>query len=73
MRKEIILFFVTGAIMANIYHEGTLIKKLMVYKNTIRWRNSVRGFNRLLHFKVQSRESKQIICSSDEYLKHADR
>jgi hypothetical protein len=32
MRIEIILFLVTGAIMANIYHEGTLIKKLMVYK-----------------------------------------
>jgi hypothetical protein len=71
MRIEIILFLVTGAIMANIYYEGTLIKKLMVYKKYYKMAGIVLGALTVYYIlKYNPAKAKQIICSSDEYLKY---
>jgi 5-methylcytosine-specific restriction endonuclease McrA len=71
MRIEIILFVITGAIIANIYYEGTLIKKLMVYKKYYKMAGIVIGALTVYYIlKYNPAKAKQILCSSNEYLKY---
>lgn len=71
MRIEIILFVITGAIMANIYYEGTLIKKLMIYKKYYKMAGIVFAALTIYYIlKYNPSKAKQILYSSDEYLKY---
>lgn len=71
MRIEIILFLITGAVIANIYYEGTLIKRLMIYKKYYKMAGIVVTALTIYYIlKYNPTKANQILCYSNEYLKY---
>jgi hypothetical protein len=71
MRIELVLFFVSAAIMANIYTDGKLLKNLFAYKKYYQMAAVALGAFVLYYlFKKNPANMNGIIQSSHEYLKY---
>jgi hypothetical protein len=71
MRIEIILFLVAGLIIANIYTEGKYLKMALSWKKY--WQMAGIAFGALVLywlFKKNPDNAKQILLSSNEYIKY---
>jgi len=71
MRIEIILFLVAGLIIANIYTEGKYLKMVLSWKKY--WQMAGIAFGALVLywlFKRNPNNAKQILLSSNEYIKY---
>jgi 5-methylcytosine-specific restriction protein A len=71
MRIEILLFIITGAIVANIYTEGVYWKKLFQYKKYYQMGGTILGAL-FLYWMVKKNpaSTKELILSSNEYIKY---
>jgi hypothetical protein len=71
MRWEIVLFLLAGVLMANIYYEGKLVKKLWTWKKYYQMAGIFFGACILYWlFKKDPRRASSIISHSNEYLKY---
>jgi HNH endonuclease len=71
MRIEIILFLITGAIVANIYTEGKYLKKLYTFKKYYQMIGVVFGALMLYWLiKKDPKNARNILATSNEYLKY---
>ena len=71
MRWELVLFILAGLLMANIYYEGRLIKKLWTWKKYYQMAGIFFGACVLYWlFKKDPRKASSIISQSNEYLKY---
>jgi 5-methylcytosine-specific restriction endonuclease McrA len=71
MRFEIVLFLITGFIMANIYTDGKYLKQLWNYKKYYQMAGVAFGAL-VLYWLIQKNPSKarEMISNSNEYLKY---
>ena len=71
MRFEIVLFLITGFIMANIYTDGKYLKQLWNYKKYYQMAGVAFGAL-VLYWLIQKNPSKarEMISTSNEYLKY---
>ena len=71
MRIEIILFLITGAVVANIYSEGLFFRKVMSYRKYYEMA-SVAGLGLFLYYvlKKNPNDSKKFIMTTNEYIKY---
>jgi 5-methylcytosine-specific restriction protein A len=71
MRIEILLFIITGAIVANIYTEGVYWKKLFQYKKYYQMGGAIMG-SLFLYWMIKKNpgSAKELILSSNEYIKY---
>jgi hypothetical protein len=71
MRFEIVLIVLTGIIVGNIYTEGKLVRKLLSFKKYYQMMGVVFGaFLLYWLFRKNPEHAKQILVSSNEYLKY---
>ena len=72
MRIELIIFIIAGIIIANIYTDGKVLKKLYSWKKYYQMIGVAVGALILYYlFKRHPDRAKNIIMSSNEYLKYA--
>jgi len=72
MRIELIIFIIAGIIIANIYTDGKVLKKLYSWKKYYQMIGVAFGALLLYYlFKRHPDRAKNIIMSSNEYLKYA--
>jgi hypothetical protein len=71
MRFEIVLFLITGFVMANIYTDGKYVKQLWNYKKYYQMAGVAFGAL-VLYWLIQKNPSKarEMISTSNEYLKY---
>jgi hypothetical protein len=71
MRIEILLFIVAGIIMANIYYEGKLLKKLLLWKKYYQMAGVFLAFLVLYYLiKKNPLTAQNILATSNEYIKY---
>lgn len=71
MRIEIILFFITAAIVANIYTEGKLVNSLTKYKKYYKIAGVVFAALAIyVLFKKNPERARDLVFTSNEYLKY---
>jgi hypothetical protein len=71
MRIEIIIFFIAGLIIFNIYTEGKYLKKVLAYKKYYQIGGVVFGaFFVWWLFKKNPKHAENILLSSNEYIKY---
>ena len=71
MRFELILFFITGFIVANIYTEGKYMKLMMSWKKYYQMAGVVIGaFMLYTLIKKNPLRAKEIITTSNDYIKY---
>jgi len=71
MRFEILLFFITAAVVANIYTEGKYLKKLFTFKKYYQMAGVVFGALVLYWLvKKDPKNARNILATSNEYLKY---
>lgn len=71
MRFELVIFLITLFVVANIYTEGKYMKKLLSYKKYYQMAGVLfLGFMLIWLFKKNPNTAKQIISTSNEYIKY---
>jgi hypothetical protein len=71
MRIEIILFFIAGFFMANIYTDGKILKQALSYKKYYKMAGIALGAIFLYYvFKKNPLHARHLIESSNEYIKY---
>lgn len=71
MRIEIVLFIITGLIVANIYTDGKYLKQVMTYKKYYQMGGVIFGALVLYWIvKKNPASAKEMVLTSNEYLKY---
>jgi len=71
MRIEIVLFFITAAVLANIYTEGKIIKRALSYKKYYQMAGIVLGALFVYYIiKKNPLNAGQVISASSDYIKY---
>lgn len=71
MRFELVIILITLFVVANIYTEGKYMKKLLSYKKYYQMAGvAFLGFMLIWLFKKNPNSAKQIISTSNEYIKY---
>ena len=71
MRFEIIIFIVAGLLIANVYTEGKVLKQLLSWKKYYQMFGiAIGAFVLYWLFKKNPAHAKNIIMSSNEYIKY---
>lgn len=71
MRIEIVLFIITGLIVANIYTEGKYIKNIYAFKKYYKMLGVILG-SLFLYFLIRKNpmKTKELLSTTSDYLRH---
>jgi len=71
MRVEILIFIIAGLIIANIYTEGKVLKKLLSFKKYYQMIGVAFGaFMLYILLKRNPMRAQQVIASTNDYIKY---